>query len=161
VAIASVAAFSGLPREERHRHEIGSFATGRISATVVASGRPLRFHGQPSFGSSPGRRRRHALSEIYVRRMSCGVNEATPAATARSRRITATSSSASRRSPARPPRKARPNSAPAWHSCTFSHASGTTIVPKGTYTRRSLLFLPVRTTIASTAAGIRHGNFIA
>jgi hypothetical protein len=26
-----------LPQEERHRHEIGGFALGRISATVVAS----------------------------------------------------------------------------------------------------------------------------
>ena len=72
-----------------------------------------RFHAQPSFGPSPGRRQRHALSEIDVQRMSCGVNGTIPAADVRSRRITATPSSASRRSPTRPPRTARPNNAPA------------------------------------------------
>jgi len=44
--------------------------------------------------------------------MSCGVKGAISAVDARSRRMTATPSSASRRSPTHPPRTARPNSAP-------------------------------------------------
>jgi hypothetical protein len=72
-----------------------------------------RFHDRPSFAPSPGRRRRHALSEREVRRMSRGVKGATLAAAARSRKITATPSSASPRSRTRPPRTARPNNAPA------------------------------------------------
>jgi hypothetical protein len=62
-----------------------------------------RSHGRPSFAPSPGWRRRHALSEKEVQRMSCGVNSTLPAADAQWRRITATPSSASRRSPTRPP----------------------------------------------------------
>jgi hypothetical protein len=77
---------------------------------------------RPSFELSPGRHRRHAPSEIYVRRMSCGVKRATPAAAARSRRITATPSYASRRSPTRPPRTARRNNAPAPCPHTSSRA---------------------------------------
>jgi len=42
-----------------------------------------RFHVQTSSAPSPGRRRRHAFSESEVRRMSCGVKGATPAAAAR------------------------------------------------------------------------------
>jgi hypothetical protein len=68
---------------------------------------------RPSFELSPGRHRRHALSEIYVRRMSCGVKRATPAAAARSRRITATPASANHCFPTRSTGSARPNCRPA------------------------------------------------
>ncbi len=90
-----------------------------------------RSHVQPSFAPSPGRRRRHALSEREVCRISCGLKGSTPAAAARSRKITATRSSASRRSPTRPPpnrsAKQRAGVAPV-HS---SHAPKAAIVPEG------------------------------
>jgi hypothetical protein len=53
------------------------------------------------------------LSRREVCRISCGLKGATPAAAARSRKIPATRSSASPRSPPRLPRTARPNNAPA------------------------------------------------
>jgi hypothetical protein len=90
-----------------------------------------RFHVQTSSAPSPGRRRRHALSEREVRRMSRGVKGATLAAAARSRRIAATRSSASRRSPPHLPRTARRNNAPVPCPRTSSHAPKAAIVPEG------------------------------
>jgi len=82
-------------------HEIGSFTLSCIPATVVASCR-------------------HAFMTdhlLHRRQVGAGVEQpgvkgAMPVAAARSRRITATRSSASRRSPPRLPRTARPNNTP-------------------------------------------------
>jgi len=80
-----------------------------------------RFHDRPSFEPSPGRRRCHARSEREVRRLSCGVKGATPAAAARSRGYLRLPHPRAA-SPPRPPQTARRNNAPAPCARTSSRA---------------------------------------
>ena len=81
----SLVARSGLLREKRHMHQIGGFTLNRISVTVVAGCRRHAF--RPTIFCTLARSApASSSSEIYVRRMSCGVKGATPAAAARSRR---------------------------------------------------------------------------